>query len=163
MAASLLARRLAVTLAVPFLLGGLRPSTADDALGAGFTAPDRQMLSATLALLPSQPGLIAIVDADATRPEVRERLLTLDAFVLKGRDGIYLVRQSALVKGACAGSRLHRLMLASVIWHEMAHLQGADEGRAQQAEEALWTRFTRDGQVDQVTALRYLKALTERR
>jgi hypothetical protein len=45
----------------------------------------------------------------------------------------------------------------------MAHLQGADEQAARRAEEALWTRFIRVGQVDQVTALRYLKALAERR
>jgi hypothetical protein len=161
MAAPDFARRLAVVLAVPLVLGSPAASNAD-VLGAGLSAPDRQLLSATLALLPGQPGQIAMVDADAARPEVRQKLLTLDAFVLKGRDGIFLVQQSALVKGACVGSRLHRLMLASVIWHEMAHLQGADEQAARRAEEALWTRFIRDGQVDQVTALRYLKALTDR-
>jgi hypothetical protein len=165
MAAHELTRRLVVVVAFPFVLSAaVVPANAgEEALGAGFSAPDRQMLSATLALLPGQPGQIALVDADAARPEVRQKLLTLDAFVLKGRDGIFLVRQSALVKGACAGSRLHRLMLASVIWHEMAHLGGADETGAQRAEEQLWTRFIRDGKVEQMTALRYLNALTQRR
>jgi hypothetical protein len=44
----------------------------------------------------------------------------------------------------------------------MAHLDGADERGARQAEEQLWTRFVRDGVSDQVTALRYLRALTKR-
>lgn len=163
-ALGLTVRRLAVVLAIPFLLGGAAPAeAAEEMLGAGFSAPDERMLAATLALLPSRPGQIALVDADAARPEVRTKLLTLDAFVLAGREGIYLVRQSAVVRGAAAGSRIHRLILASIIWHEMAHLKGADEPTAQRAEEALWTRFIRDGQVDQVTALRYLDALTQRR
>jgi hypothetical protein len=53
-------------------------------------------------------------------------------------------------------------MLATVIWHEMAHLDGADERGARKEEEALWMRFVRDGVADQVTALRYLQALKRR-
>jgi hypothetical protein len=53
-------------------------------------------------------------------------------------------------------------MLAAVIWHEMAHLGGADERGAQLAEEELWKRFVRDGVTDQVTALWYMQALRRR-
>jgi hypothetical protein len=61
-----------------------------------------------------------------------------------------------------SGDRFYEHVLASIIWHEMAHLDGADERGAQRAEEQLWTRFVRDGIFDQVTALRYLNALTKR-
>jgi hypothetical protein len=53
-------------------------------------------------------------------------------------------------------------MLATVLWHEMAHLHGADERGARRAEEDLWTRFVRDGATDEVTGLRYLQALKKR-
>jgi hypothetical protein len=52
-------------------------------------------------------------------------------------------------------------MLATVLWHEMAHLSGADE-RGGQAEERLWMQFVRDGLTDQMTGLRYLQALRRR-
>lgn len=53
-------------------------------------------------------------------------------------------------------------MLASIIWHEMAHLDGADEREAQRREENLWTRFLLDGRVDRMTALRYLALFSRR-
>jgi hypothetical protein len=93
---------------------------------------------------------------------VRDYLLTLDAFTVPGNDVIYVVQQSQLLKGAHTGSALHRAILATVVWHEMAHLSGADERGARQAEEKLWMQFVRDGLVDQVTGLRYLQALKRR-
>ena len=56
----------------------------------------------------------------------------------------------------------HTYALASVIWHEMAHAEGADECEARRREQSLWTTFVRDQRVDEVTALRYLEALTKR-
>jgi len=44
----------------------------------------------------------------------------------------------------------------------MAHLDGASEHEAGKKDEALWTSFVRDQRIDQVTALRYLSALTQR-
>ena len=87
---------------------------------------------------------------------------TLDAFTVSGNAVIYVVQQSQLLKGARAGSAVHRAMLAAVLWHEMAHVSGADERRARQAEEELWIRFVRDGRVDTVIGLRYLQALQRR-
>jgi hypothetical protein len=57
---------------------------------------------------------------------------------------------------------LYEYLLASIIWHEMAHVDGAGERAARRAEEQLWTRFVRDGIFDPVTALRYLRALANR-
>jgi hypothetical protein len=44
----------------------------------------------------------------------------------------------------------HVHALAAIIWHEMAHIAGADEAEAQDHEEKLWTRFVRDKLVDRV-------------
>ena len=44
----------------------------------------------------------------------------------------------------------------------MAHIDGADEEQAQHREEGLWKRFVVDGRVDRVTALRYLKLMSDR-
>jgi hypothetical protein len=50
---------------------------------------------------------------------------------------IYVVRQSELLTGACEGSAFHIHALAAVLWHEMAHLNGASEHDARKKEEAL--------------------------
>jgi hypothetical protein len=52
--------------------------------------------------------------------------------------------------------------LAAVIWHELAHIEGADEREARRREEAQWTAFIRDQQVDAGAALRFLNALVNR-
>jgi hypothetical protein len=123
---------------------------------------DKAALAAAVALLPQAPVRIAVIDVTQNRPPVRDYLFTLDAFTVKGNAVIYVVQQSQLLKGARAGSALHRAMLATVLWHEMAHLSGADEHGARQAEEELWIRFVRDGLADQITGLRYLQALRRR-
>jgi hypothetical protein len=105
---------------------------------------------------------VCIIDADEARPEVRESMLKLDAFITKGGRVAYVVKQSAVLEAAARGSALHECMLASIIWHEMAHIDGADERGARRAEEQLWTEFARDAAVDPITGLRYLQALRRR-
>jgi hypothetical protein len=122
----------------------------------------RAALVEAMRLLPRTPVRLAVIDADDARPEVRPTLLRLDAFVVKESPVIYLVRQSSLLRGALTGSVSHRHALAAVIWHEMAHVGGADERQARRQEEALWMSFIRDQRVDAVAGLRYLKSLVER-
>jgi len=112
--------------------------------------------------LPGRSPTVSITDADEARPEVREALLKLDAFITKGGRVVYVVKQSAVLEAAARGSTFHECMLASIIWHEMAHIDGADERGARRAEEQLWTQFVRDGAVDAITGLRYLQALEKR-
>lgn len=125
-------------------------------------AADREALIAAVAILPTPPVRIAVVDVMQNRPPVRDYLLTLDAFTVAGNGVIYIVQQSAVLRGARGDAKLFRAMLATIIWHEMTHLEGKDEHGARKAEEELWTRFVRDGVCDQVTALRYLQALRKR-
>jgi hypothetical protein len=130
---------------------------------AGTTAAaERQVLKLALRALPRRPARIAVIDLTEAKPDVQVTLRQLDAFVLTGSPVIYVVRQSRLLEGALAGSATHVLALATVIWHEMAHADGADESQARKQEEALWSRFIRDQRVDPVVALRYLDALTRR-
>jgi hypothetical protein len=131
--------------------------------------PYDRAVAHAIAQLPKRPAQVAVIDANDAKPEVREKLLRLDAFTLRAdavtmdpSKVVYLVKQSAVLQGAATGSELYEHVLASIIWHEMAHLDGADERGARRAEEQLWTRFVRDGIFDQVTALRYLNALAKR-
>ena len=132
-------------------------------------SPYDRAVTRAIALLPRRPIHVAVIDANEAKPEVRETLLKLDAFTLRldavtmdRSKVVYLVKQSVVLQEAAKGSQLYEHVLASIIWHEMAHLDGADERGARHAEEQLWTRFVRDGVFDQVTALRYLNALTKR-
>jgi hypothetical protein len=140
------------------------PTAEDD-----YPSPYDRAVSRAIARLPRLPIHVAVIDANEANPAVRETLLKLDAFTLRldavtmdRSRVVYLVKQSAVLQEAAKGSRFYEHMLASIIWHEMAHLDGADEHGARHAEEQLWIRFVRDGISDQVTALRYLNALTTR-
>jgi hypothetical protein len=130
--------------------------------GGPDSAAEKSALAAAVALLPEAPLRISVINVNENRPAVRDYLLTLDAFTVKGNLVLYVVQQSELLKRARTGSPLHKAMLATVLWHEMAHLSGADERGARQAEEKLWMRYVRDGLADQVTGLRYLQALRRR-
>jgi hypothetical protein len=123
---------------------------------------ERGALVKALQLLSRLSARVAVLDAAEARPQVQERLLRLDAFVLEGSPVVYVVKQSALLRGAISGSSFQTHALAAAIWHEMAHVDGADEREARAREEALWTSYVRDQRVDEVTALRYLAALKRR-
>ena len=67
----------------------------------------------------------------------------------------------------CAARRTeggaYLLVLAAVIWHEMAHAEGVDETGARQREEDLWESFVRAGRVESGVGLSYLAELRQRR
>ena len=87
----------------------------------------------------------------------------MEAFITKGGRVVYLTSHSEALQGALKGWSLHEYILAAIIWHEMAHIDGADEIEAQRREEELWTRFVMDERVDPGDGMRHLAALTERR
>jgi hypothetical protein len=138
------------------------PPVPTDTSG-GIERLDARLTHRIVALLPTLPAAIWVVDAEAASPAVRQTLLKLDAFVLKDEPGIYLVKQSRVLQGALEGSGTHECMLASIVWHEMAHLEGADEREAQRREEVLWTGFMLVHRVDGVVGLRYLEIMKRRR
>ena len=73
------------------------------------------------------------------------------------------MRQGATFKAALKGPGIFDYALATVIWHEMAHIAGADEAGAQQAEEQLWREFMLTRRVESSIGLRYLALLQKRR
>jgi hypothetical protein len=142
--------------------GDDRPTTEIVSAASPAGAAARAAITAAVALLPKAPKVIAVMDITPAKPETRDRLRRLDAFTVEGNGVIYLVDGNELLRGAQRGSVFHRAALASVIWHEMAHLDGADERGARKAESTLWASFVRDGLIDQLTGLRYLSALDRR-
>ncbi|HEY2945756.1 MAG TPA: hypothetical protein VGN09_25215 [Vicinamibacteria bacterium] len=115
-----------------------------------------------LQLLSRRPEKVVVIDPDDATPEGQKILAKSDAFITAGGRIVYINRHSEVLKGARQGSSLYICMLASIIWHEMAHIDGADEQGAQRQEEGLWKRFLVEGRVDRVTALRYLKLMNDR-
>src|SRR3989442_58525 len=119
------------------------------------------VIDRALSLLPHRPEHIAVIDPATVKSEVRETLFRVDAFISKGQPVVYLSPHSEVLKGAREGSRIHAYMLAAIIWHEMAHLDGADERGAQRKEEGLWKRFVVERRGDPGAALRYLKLVED--
>jgi hypothetical protein len=147
--------------------GGLGPTLQAAGLDStpGHGSSELQYRAAVLhavALLPKRPAQVLIMDANDARPEDRTNLLKLQAFILKGSPVIYLTLHGNVLQLASRGSRFHEYMLATVIWHEMAHVAGADETEARRREEALWQRFILENAVERDAAMCYLAALRKR-
>ena len=115
-----------------------------------------------LALLPRQPEKVIVIDADRTSPALRLSLRSVDGFVMRGDMAVYLRMQGALLQHAHRIGKSFDYALAAVIWHEMAHLNGADEREAQRQEEELWRQFLLQQRVEPKQALRYLSLLKKR-
>jgi hypothetical protein len=126
-------------------------------------SPYDPILERVLKLLPKRPLQVLIIDPNEAQPDVRRTLLTLDAFITKGGRVVYLTSNSEVLQGAQKGSQICEYILATIVWHEMAHIDGADEAEAQRREEQLWTAFLMEERVDRIQGLRYLKALKSRR
>ena len=123
---------------------------------------DRRTIQSALEVLPRRPARIVIID-DAAAPSGAHRARDLDGFVPVGSSVIYLRRQSPTLRSAETEGGAYLLVLATVIWHEMAHAEGLDETGARQQEEGLWDSFVRAGRVESAVGLSYLAALKRRR
>jgi hypothetical protein len=124
---------------------------------------DTRTLRLALEVLPRRPERIIVVDADAITLALDKQTRDLDAFVPIGSRVIYLRRESATLIAAEYSGGPYPLMLAAVIWHEMAHAEGLDERQAQQREEDLWQQFVQRALVDSGVGLAYLYELQRRR
>jgi hypothetical protein len=124
---------------------------------------ERHTLRAALEALPRTPDRIEVVAAEEMLPDIRERVRHLFGFVLEGSRTIYLRRESAIVREAERSGGPYVLMLAAVIWHEMAHADGLGEAQARRREEELWTVFLASRTVDTTFGLAYLVELRNQR
>ena len=140
----------------------ISPGAADSQRIVAAASEDATAIGRALQLLSRRPEKVAVIDPDDATPQGRKILAKSDAFITEGGRIVYINRHSEVLTGARQGSSLYICMLASIIWHEMAHIDGADEHGAQRQEEGLWKRFLVEGRVDRVTALRYLKLMNDR-
>ena len=116
-----------------------------------------------LTLLPKRPAQVVVVDTDQVAVDVRRALRRMEAFTVRGGRVVYVTAHSEVLRGALQGWSVHEHVLATIIWHEMAHIDGADEIEAQHREEALWIRYVMDERVDPGDGMRYLSGLKSRR
>jgi len=114
-------------------------------------------------LLPRPPEKVVVIDADTSGQSLHDKLQHVEGFVNPGRRVVFLVRQSDTLQRARKGPGIFDYAVAITIWHEMAHIDGADEATAQRAEEQLWTEFVVAGRVDRFQGMRYLALLKNRR
>jgi hypothetical protein len=140
----------------------ISPAAADGQRIVAAAPEDAAAIESALHLLSRRPEKVAVIDPDEATPEGRKILAKSDAFITKGGRIVYVNRHSEVLNGARQGASIYVCMLAAIIWHEMAHIDGADEEGAQRREEGLWKRFLVEGRVDRVTAMRYLKLMNER-
>ena len=124
---------------------------------------DARTLSAALEALPRRPERIVVVDAGAELFAHEKQLRDLDGFVVTGSRTVYLRRQSETLLAAEYSGGPYVLMLAAIIWHEVAHTEGLDERHAQEREEELWKQFVQRSLVDSGVGLTYLDEMRRRR
>ncbi len=144
-------------------MAGTAPAAAGDRHQIVNAAPEEATaIDRAIHLLSRKPETVAVLDPDKATEAGKKIFAKSDAFIQKDGRIIYINRRSDVLVGARQGSSLFVCMLAAILWHEMAHIDGADEDQAQRREEGLWKRFMVEGRVDRVTALRYLKLMNDR-
>jgi hypothetical protein len=116
---------------------------------------------AVLDVLPVRPDRIEVLDLNSLSASTRHRLRGLDAFVVQGSRTIVVIRQGGTLRHAENGDAVDRLVLASLVWHELAHVNGADERAAFEQERLLWRRFIAAGLVDGTFGLAYIVRLDD--
>jgi len=115
-----------------------------------------------ISLLPHRPEKVVLVVRANGTPLLREHLKRTEGFVTRGERVVYLVKEGETLQRALKGPGPFDCMLAVIIWHEMAHLDGADEREAMRKEERLWQQFVLQHRVSVDQGLRYLAVLRNR-
>lgn len=137
------------------VLFGYSPAGAD-------ASPYDEAIARALRLLPRQPAKIVLVER-ASPSHLHRGKPNAEAFINRGDTVVYLVRQGSTLQGAMKRGEIFDYALAAIVWHEMAHIDGADEPAAQQAEEQLWKEFILEQRVDRARGMRFLALLSDRR
>ena len=129
----------------------------------GRQGAEEQALSRAMRLLPRQPEKVVPIDRAAASDRYKRRP-EVEAFASQADRTIYVVRQGTTLRSASSrGPGILDYAMAGIIWHEMAHLDGADEATAQRAEEQFWTQCVLAQRVDRTRGMQYLELLRKRR
>ncbi len=136
---------------------------APTATAASTAGPYDKAVNRAIKLLPKRPERVLVVDASRAMPAVDAQGRRVTAFVTHGDRTVYLVAQGDMLQHALKGPGIFDYAVAATIWHEMAHLDGADEQDAQRREEELWEEYVLRHRVDRTRGLLYLALLQKRR
>jgi len=151
------------TVVLVILLEGVWAGPAAAQIVEGGSDAARAAIARSLALVPRRPTRIIVADR-ATARRLRPSLSrAAEAFVPIASTTVHLIEQGDTLQHAIAQGGIFDYALAVVIWHELAHAEGADEREAQLREEELWQRFIVEGHVDRARGLAYLALLRHRR
>jgi hypothetical protein len=142
----------------------LNPSTS----GLAIATPRKcaecdRVVARALKLLPRQPQRVVVVDAERVPPALQRSIERAEAFVTRGDPTVCLKKEGVVFHHALWGAGVWDYALAAVIWHEMAHIDGADEAEAQRQEERLWQQFIVERRIEAGIGLKYLALLRKRR
>jgi hypothetical protein len=136
-------------------------------LGGSVLASPGDQLDTALRLLPKRPEVVVVDSLDprsvaaatvwGVRPE------QVRAFSLTGQRTVYVNRSVDPYR--CAGQKNQTcvLLLAALIWHEAAHVDGEDEDGAQRREEALFRQFVTEHRVGFAAGQAVLRTMAARR
>lgn len=147
------------------LAAGLLAAALPAAAQAPAPPPETRAIERALKLFPQPPAApLRLIEPD--RVEGGQAVRALDAFVVHEQTGevrrvIYLNRRSPIVANAVAGKDLDIAILAAVIRHEEAHLDGADEPLARELERKFFQSLVFSGRVPIQSGFAYLRDLGE--
>ena len=122
-----------------------------------------RVIGRVLKLLPRKPERVVVIDASRSSPALQRGIDHAEGFVTTGVNTVYLKKQGSTFQHALRGPDIWDYVLAIIIWHEMAHIEGASEPEAQREEELLWQQFILERRVDSRRGLAYLELLRKRR
>ena len=136
-------------------------------MACSVAASPGDQLDAALRLLPKPPDVVVVDSLDpravAAAAVWGTRSEQVRAFTLTGQSTVYVNRSVDPYR--CAGQKNQTcvLLLAALIWHEAAHVDGEGEERAQLREEALFRQFITEHRVEFAAGQAVLRAMVARR
>jgi hypothetical protein len=122
--------------------------------GAALTA----IVDQALMLLGQPKQSVVIFDPLQYDSDHRAKLEHYEAFVLAKQPAIYLNRRGWAVEEALSGRPDGVYIVAAILAHERAHLEGKDESGALAAEERCVYQFMKEGRIPVDVALRHLQS-----
>jgi hypothetical protein len=105
---------------------------------------------------PRQP--VVIFDPAQYDASRRAKLEAYEAFIVAKQPEIYLNRRGQASADALSGRPDGVYVVAAILAHEMAHLEGKDEAGALEAEERCVYRFMKEGKIPVDVALAHLQS-----
>lgn len=105
---------------------------------------------------PRQP--VVIFDPAQYDAARRAKLEAYEAFIVAKQPEIYLNRRGQASAEVLSGRPDGVYVLAAILAHEMAHLEGKDEAGALEAEERCVYRFMKEGKIPVDVALAHLQS-----